>query len=358
MSPGRVAVVLSGFPRRSETFAAHELLALDRAGLLGEVYATRRGDGLSPQPGTEALCERVGFLHSHGADSQAKELADRLERHAPAAIHAYFAHHPADVALRAARLLDVPFGFSTHARDARKISRGERARRAVAASCVVACNRDVAAEFGDAPASLVQIPHGVDTSRFRPEKPAAPGCDILAIGRLVPKKGLDVLIEAVAGLAGVHLGIVGAGPEESALRARAEALRLEQRVAWLGPASHAELPRLLSGAKVVAVPSVQDATGDRDGLPNVVLEALASGCAVVASDISAIPTAIVHARTGLLVPPGDPRALARALARALENPELRRGLGSEGRRHVEESFSLDQCGRRFAAVLGEAYGCS
>src|SRR5581483_10780384 len=133
---------------------------------------------------------------------------------------------------------------------------------------------------------------------------------LLAVGRLVPKKGFDVLIDAAARLRRpFRLRIVGDGPERDALAARIGSIGLASRVSLESPLTHAELPAAYAAANVVVVPSVLDSAGDRDGLPNVVLEALAVKRAVVASDIAAIGTAIQHGRTGVLATPGDAEGL-------------------------------------------------
>ena len=238
------------------------------------------------------------------------------------------------VAERAAAVLGVPFSFSAHARDVRKVPRGELTRRARAAACVVACNTDVADDLGATGARVELIPHGVDLRRFAPTLP--PGgepLELLAVGRLVEKKGLEALLEAVAGLeVPFRLRIVGDGPLRGALERSIADAGLHDRVTLDGTLTHRELPDAYAGANVVVVPSIQDAGGDRDGLPNVVLEAMASARPVVASEVAAIPAAVRDGDTGLLVPPGDPRALRAALERLATRSGAARG---DGRRRAQ-----------------------
>ena len=329
----QVAVVVSGWPRVSETFALNELLALDRAGLLAGTFATKPGDRSLRQPVVDAA------------------LAGR----AVTGVHGYFAHRPAAVAERAAALLGVPFGFSAHALDVRKVTAEELAARAAGAVVVVACNRDVAGSLRAAGAEPFLVGHGVDLARFRPRPTARSGeLSLLAVGRLVPKKGFDVLLDALAHLARPwRLAVVGDGPERSALRARATGQG--DRVRWLGRATHADLPAIYASADVVVVPSRVDAADDRDGLPNVVLEAMACGRPVVASDVAAIATAVDDGLTGVLVPPEQPLALARAIDALGADRFARARLGRSARRRAERDHGLAGCSARLVHTLERAY---
>ncbi len=352
----RVAVVTSGFPRLSETFALNELLALRRRGMLAGVFATKPGDWSQAHPAAHALRADVRVLPAGGVEVQAGALVAHLAGVRIDGVHGYFAHQPAAVAAAAAETLGVPYGFSAHALDVRKVPTPELAERGRRAGGVVTCNAETAEALVAAGVAADLVPHGVDTRLFSP-RPRSPGEPrrVLAVGRLVAKKGFDVLIRAVARLgAGVELRVVGSGPLEDPLRA--EAARAGAPVTFAGPRTHAGLAAEYRRADVVAVPSVVDAGGDRDGLPNVVLEALACGRPVVASDVAALPSAVLHGRTGLLVPPGDAGALAASLRLLLEDADLRAGLGAAGRRLVLERYDLARCSavlcRRLEAVYG------
>lgn len=357
MTTDGVVMVLSGFPRRSETFALNEVAALAARGMLTAVFATKPGDGLSPHPVAAALAPMIESLPPGTAEEQGAAMAARLQGRRVSGVHAYFAHTPTDVARAASRRLGVRYGFSTHAKDARKVSPAALRDRGRDAACVVACNTDVARTLRTTGVETHLIPHGVDLTHFRPTPvPAGPPTRLLAVGRLVPKKGFDVLLDAVTALQTPwHLTLVGDGPERERLEALARARGMAERVRFAGSCTHADLPQLYAESQVVVVPSVEDATGDRDGLPNVVLEAMASGRAVVASDIGATASAIVSGRTGLLVPPGEVSALTRALERLVRQPALGVDLGRHARRRVEESYDLGHCTRRLERVLEAAY---
>lgn len=359
---GGIVVVMSGFPRRSETFALNELLGLDARGALAAVFATKPGDDAPLQPGAERLARRVELLPQGSAADQADAVVARVRGDAVRAVHGYFAHEPTEVAMLAARRLGVPYGFSVHARDARKVSPAELGRRSRGAACVVACNPDVAADVRRAGGEARLIPHGVDLKRFAPT-PAAPEgpLRLLAVGRLVPKKGFDVLIDACALLETTfRLRIVGEGPERVALESRIAAAGLGADIELAGPRTHAELPAEYARADLVVAPSVADPpsggrAADRDGLPNVVLEAMASGRTVVASDIGAIAQAVADGDTGLLVPAGDATALAAAIDTLAERPVLCFDLAHAARARVQKEYALDACTDRLHRCLEEAY---
>jgi glycosyltransferase involved in cell wall biosynthesis len=353
----RVAVIMSGFPRRSETFALGELLALENRKMLAGVFATKRGDTETAQPGAERLMKKVHFLEPGSADQQAKEVAACLQSFPVNGVHGYFAHTPAEVALHAAARLGIPYGFSVHARDARKVSSRALAGRSHLAACVVACNTDVASEIQRQGARVHLIPHGVHLGRFQPsEEASGESLRLLAVGRLVEKKGFDVLIDAVSRLHfPFSLRIVGEGPERKRLEALIAAHGLARHITLCGAKSHEELPSEYAQAHVVVVPSVVDRSGDRDGVPNVLLEAMACGRPVVATGAGAITSVVVQGANGMLVPERDPQALCAVLDLLGRNPELRRQLGQQGRHTVERNYELNHCTSRFCELLNEAY---
>ncbi len=356
--PLQVAVVVSGWPRLSESFALNELLALHAAGMLAKVFATKRGDLTDTHPSAALLEPFVHHLGEGTAEQQAAEVMGVVlgGLHVDA-VHGYFAHQPAAVARVAAAQLGVPFGFSVHAKDAGKVEPEELAERARAAACVIACNADVAQQLRSVGADPTLVPHGVDLGSFTPQpRPPDGRVELLAVGRLVAKKGFDVLIDAVRRLDfDWRLRIVGDGPLLLQLHDAARANAESDRIEFLGARTHAELPALYHGADIVAVPSVIDAHGDRDGLPNVVLEAMACGLAIVGSDVAAIPTAIEHRVTGLLVDPGDVYGLANAINELAKDADLRAALGTNARTTVEARFGLAACTDRFLSILEAAY---
>lgn len=357
MRRGRIVVVMSGFPRCSETFALGELLALEERGALAAVFATKPGDGSSLQPNAARLLARVKILSEGTPAEQAGQVAQSLDRRSVGGVHGYFAHAPAEVAALVAKQIAVPYGFSTHARDARKVAPVELAERAHKAACVIACNSDVAKEISRSGASVRLMPHGVDLRRFRPRPlPPEPPLRMLAVGRLVEKKGFDVLIGAAARLSfPFRLRIIGEGPQRNLLEALIGAAGLEEQVTLCGAKTHAELPNEYANAHAIIAPSIIDSTGDRDGLPNVILEAMASARVVIASNVSAIASAITHEETGLLVPAGDPVALASVIERVAQSAPLRAEIGERARKRAEQDYEVGRCAGRFCDLLESVY---
>jgi glycosyltransferase involved in cell wall biosynthesis len=354
----RVAVILSGWPRVSESFALNEVVALHRAGLLAAVLALKTGDGGPSHPAAAEIAPLVEVLPPGDITAQAEAAVQRLDGIGISAVHGYFAHAPAAVAAAVAGKFGVPYGFSVHALDARKVTKGDLGERARGAAVVIACNDDAAAEVDAAGASPTLVRHGVDLAAFPATRPPqADPVELLAVGRLVEKKGFEVLLEALSRLDRPYrLTLVGDGPLRPALTALIETHRLSDRVELVGRCTHATLPGYYAAADVVVVPSVVDSAGDRDGLPNVVLESMASQRPVVASEVAAIPSAVRDGVTGTLVPPRDPAALAAALAALIDAPDRRAELGRGARTVAETEFGLQSRTEEFCRVLERAYG--
>ena len=248
-----IAVILSGWPRVSESFALNEVLALHRAGLLAAVLALKTGDGGTPHPAAAQLAPMVEILPPGiGSDpvaAQAEAAVSRLDGIGVSAVHGYFAHAPAAVAAAVADKFGVPYGFSVHALDARKVSKDELGDRARRAAVVVTCNEDAGAEVEAAGISPTLVRHGVDLAAFPATRPAEHDpVELLAVGRLVEKKGFDVLLEALSRLDRPYrLRLVGDGPLRPRLEAMIAARRLADRVELVGRCTHATLPDYYAG---------------------------------------------------------------------------------------------------------------
>lgn len=195
------------------------------------------------------------------------------------------------------------------------------------------------------------LPMGVDTrNRFVPPLSPISRGGLLFVGRLAEKKGINVLLEAMARLKempNLSLHVVGGGSEEAALKQQCARLGLQKLVDFVGPVSNRDLPLWYQRHAVLVFPSVVTAYGDQEGLGLVPAEALACGCAVVASDLPAVRDVIRDDETGLLVPSGDPLMLAEALQTMLENRTLAERLAARGCAHVQERFDWDVIAARY-----------
>lgn len=279
----------------------------------------------------------------------------------------------------AARLAGRPLVVSLHGSDVflaeRKAIIGREAGRVFrAAAAVTACSPDLAERatgLGADTARTITIPYGVDHDRFRPAAPderAAVRQElglrpderlVLAGGRLVHKKGLDVAIDAFATAAMREAGparlvIFGYGDLRHDLEAQATRLGLADRVLFAGRIERDRTPALFAAADLFLLPSVHDHAGNVDGLPNTLLEAMATGLPIIASNVVGVPTVIDDGVEGLLVPEGDAAALGSALAALLRDPARATALGQAARARVERDLTWPQIARRYLAVYREA----
>ena len=209
------------------------------------------------------------------------------------------------------------------------------------------------------------IPMGIDTTRFHPdaaspalrERLAGGGPLLVFVGRLAEKKGTRYAIDALATILGAHptarLAIVGDGPERSALEAQAVSLGVASRITFVGAVPHSELPGYYASADVSLAPSIVAGDGDTEAFGLVVGEAMASGCAVVASRVGGISEVLSDGETGLMVPSKEPAALAAAVVRLLGDPSLRARLSSAGTLDARERLDERRIGAAYSELLGD-----
>jgi glycosyltransferase involved in cell wall biosynthesis len=213
------------------------------------------------------------------------------------------------------------------------------------------------------PRRVVCVHHGFDLEEHAPHPLAEDGAfSVLAVGRLVPKKGFVHLAVAFArardalGDVPCRLTMVGEGPERAKIERLAREIGLGRSFRMTGALGQAGVREEVARSHVLVAPSVMGPRGDRDGLPNVVLEAAAAGRPVIGSRFAGIPEAVSDGETGFLVPPGDETALAERITRLARDRGLARRMGTAGRALVERDFSLQESSRSLAAVLREAAG--
>jgi glycosyltransferase involved in cell wall biosynthesis len=297
----------------------------------------------------------------------AVDLADRLDNAGNVhRLHAHFAHGTTTVAWLASTITGLPFSFTGHAKDIwtdELNPAGLLRRKMDAASFVVTCteaNRTHLMSLGS-PTPVHVVYHGLNVdveplvaAGVRRVEP--PRLRLLAVGRLVRKKGLDTFVEACAVLRDRGLDfdavIVGeSGDHEQEVRARVDATGLKGRVTFVGPLTQSGLLAQYQQASVFALPCRVLEDGDRDGIPNVLLEAMACGVPVVTTGVSGITELVRDGVNGLIVQPDCPVDLADALHRLIKDPELARRLAEQGRSTITEGFDAATTAAQMASLL-------
>ena len=380
----KIAYVLQQFPSLSETFILREIRALRELGMPLMIYALAPTPDCKTHAAARPFAKNVTVLTDLPAAPRsawrtalrrfvphptawrwarrlpvAVALAHHAQTHGATRLHAHFATAPCETALMAGRMTGMPFSLSVHARDVYTQSARALRHKTEAADFIATCTDHARQRLhAQAPASAaktVTIPHGVFPADYE-VAPAAQRELVLAVGRLVPKKGFDVLVEACRILRdqGVRptVAIVGDGPLRHRLHALVRRYGLEESLAFTGALSDKELDDWCRRACVWVAPSVEAADGDRDGLPNVLLEAMARGIPVVASTASAAHEAIEDGVQGFLTPAGDAAALADRIRQVIAHPERAMRMGALGRQRVLERFNAAANVRMLARRFG------
>lgn len=405
MSPSepRIAYICKVYPRFSETFIVSEVRAREAAGDRIDIVSLRTPtEGRfhaslaevrapvhylpSGTPRPQDLWEALGTVPAgHALDelrklsvrdaAQALELASLVRSAGFDHLHAHFGSVATTVARVASLLTGVPYSFTAHAKDLfhEDVDPVELRTKLADAHHVVTVSdhnvRWLQDRFGDAAARVRRVYNGLDLDAFAfspehtaPDGPADVGPedrrrDVVAVGRLVEKKGFDVLVRAAAVARDrgtpVTVRIVGSGQCEAQLRCLIEEHELGDQVQLLGPLPQDQVREEVRRAAVMAAPCVVGADGNADGLPTVVLEAMALGTPVVATPVTGMPEAVLHDRTGVLVPERDAEQLAAELLQLCADGDRRRRLAVAARRHVEERFDSHRQAQELRQLLDE-----
>jgi len=400
-----VAVVVKGYPRLSETFIAQEILGLERRGIDLRIVSLRHPTDTARHPIHDEIAAPVSYLPEYlhrepgrvasalyharqlpgyaaawrafTADLWRDRTPNRIRRFGQACvmavetrpdvdrIHAHFLHTPASVARYAALMLRLPYSLSGHAKDVWTTPDWELREKLEGADWTVTCCAAAAQKLRAlAPGtSTALLYHGLDLDRFPPFRRPASVRDggsepvrIFSVSRVVKKKGLDRLIEALALLprdTAWRLTHIGAGPGLPSLQRLAAARGVAHRIDWMRAQPQGGVLASLRAADLFALAPRVLESGDRDGLPNVLMEAQSQGLAVVATAVSGVPELVVDRKTGMLVPPNDVPALADALLTLIRDPALRNAMGRAGERRMHAMFDasawLDRLAARFQA---------
>ncbi|MFZ5450922.1 MAG: glycosyltransferase [Thermodesulfobacteriota bacterium] len=288
-----------------------------------------------------------------------------LQRAGVKHLHAHFGNAPASVAMPAAKMAGISFSFTVHAYDIfiDKLLLPAKLEAAAFVASISRFNIDYLRQQYPAAAArarLELVRNGIDPGRFSPySHPPGDPPQIIAVGRLVETKGFHDLIMACSRLRQEGVAckclIVGEGPEADRLAKMVADLQLEDRVELLGQLQPEELLPYFQGADFLAMPACVR-NNDQDGIPTVLIEAMAMEIPVVATRVSGIPELVRDGETGLLVNPDDPQALAGALARLLADRDLARRLAAAGRAWVLAEFNLHRSAARLFELFQEAIG--
>lgn len=409
----RIAIVVKGYPRLSETFIAQEILALESRGLDLEIWSLRHPTERAVHPMNKQIRARVTYLPEYLYEEPLRVLkgafwclgqkgfgrafkafwrdlkrdftANRVRRlgqafvmahELPAEVghlHVHYLHTPASVVRYAALLTGRSWTFSAHAKDIWTTPDWEKREKMQEALWGVTCTAQGAEHLQSlsSPDRVSLVYHGLDLSRFPapPEsRPARDGTDpmdpvrIVSVGRAVAKKGYGDLIQALASLpSDLHwrFAHVGGGELLSSLKKQAQQAGIADKVAFMGSKAQPDIIELLREADLFVLPSKKAASGDRDGLPNVIMEAASQGLAIVATDFAGIPEFIRNDVEGQLVPPGDWEALSNALNLLAREPERRKTLGDAAYRRLRHDFSMDggidRLDERFRAAISSPH---
>lgn len=406
---GAVAFVLKGYPRLSETFIAQEIRGLEKLGLDIRIVSLRPPREEQRHPVHEEIEASVSYLPERLREEPVRVIRalcrqvvrarfwpvlsiwlkdltmdptiDRVRRFGQALVmaaeldnkvdrlHAHFLHMPASVTRYASVLTGLPWTCSAHARDIWTIGDAEKSAKLRDMEWLVTCTeagRAHLAELSPSSDKVALVYHGIDLDRFKPPQEARSRHDgsdaqapvlLLSVGRPVEKKGYDLLLNALSRLPDTlhwRFRHIGDGALTEQLMAQARSLAIDDRIEWYGARTQDQVIASYREADMFVLPCRIAADGDRDGLPNVLLEAQTQGLVCVSTQVSGVPELITDGESGLLVPPDDADALLAALTRLIQTPALRQRLGDAGLRKVQTDFShdrgLQQLARRFGLV--------
>lgn len=408
-----LGMILKGYPRISESFISTEILLLESLGIPIEIYSLKQPRESFSHANVKKIRASVTYmpeyvipnwqtlmksnftawrkLRAHYRQCLKDAIFRAFDRRNSATLrhflqaghlttirllgspvchlHAHFCHTPTSVALFASELTGLPFSFTAHAKDIYTSDPEQLVRKIERARFVVTCTKYNARYLSGLSSSESQIQHqtpihtiyhGIDVDFFTFAHSPIPGPPfrILSIGRHVEKKGYDDLFKAVKLLddAGMDFQLIqiGSGEITSELNDMVRDLGLQNRVQMLGTLPHEEVIKHYRTAHCFALACKVAANGDRDGIPNVLLEAMAVGLPVVATRVSAVPELVEDGVTGTLVEPETPAAMAHAILDLLLHPNSHERRKKQARTKVEEDFDNRRCVTKLYALLKQA----
>ncbi|MCI0708919.1 MAG: glycosyltransferase [Chloroflexi bacterium] len=398
----RIAYMMSRFPKLTETFVLYEMLAVEEEGVDIEIYPLMREKTPVVQAEAEAMVKRAHFTPFFSAGilvanarymltqpktyfrtlwtaikanlgstrfllgnlayfPKAAYLARLMTENNIQHIHAHFASFPAAVAYMIHQFTDIPYSFTAHGSDLHRDQHMlcEKIAASKATVAISEYNRKIMIDCcGEQHASKIYVIHcGINLERFYSDKrdETNQNLSIICIGSLHEVKGQRYLIEACGKLKerGIPFNchFVGDGDDRDALQQLVLQLGIGEQVHFHGRLTQAEVIERLKMANVAALNSVPSSDGRREGIPVALMEAMAFGLPVVSTRLSGIPELVGEDVTGFLTEPGDSEAIAEALARLADNPQLRLQFGRAGRVKIEAEFELHSNAQRLVALI-------
>ena len=386
-----IAIVVKGYPRLSETFIAQEILSLQNAGIKITIISLRHPTDRKQHPINKKIMAELLYLPEYLSAEPLRVIRswmkvrsqkgykkalrtwlkdffrdptpNRIRRWGQALVlsaelspsikhlYAHFLHTPASVTYYAALMTDRSWSVSAHAKDIWLTPYWEKNEKLLSCEWAVTCSSYGFEHLNSIVSGKTQLSyHGLDltslpgpppTRLFNTGTKTDDPIKLLSVGRAVPKKGFDILLDALSKLpdslnwSWTH---VGGGQELNKLKKIAHDLAIEKRVIWRGACDQSEVFDEYRKADIFILPSVIAKDGDRDGLPNVLMEAASQELCCIASDVAALSEFIIHEKTGLLVPPNNPDTLVQAIIKLAFDYNLRIGMGSANYNRLKENF--------------------
>ncbi|MBW1634908.1 MAG: glycosyltransferase family 4 protein [Deltaproteobacteria bacterium] len=386
--------ILKGYPRISETFISNEILLLEGMGFKLRLFPMRLPRESFSHDSVKKISAQVDYLPSElfldfsrlvtpniflavkqpGAYLKAiKYAAENLQKRGKTAtlkhllqagyltnnlllkdrtivhLHGHFAHSPTSVTLFASLLSGIPFSFTAHAKDIYTTAPEKLRKKIEHARFVTTCTahnekylKNIA---GTNAASIFCIYHGIDTNLFKHQQSkinTVSPYHLLTVARMTEKKGLPTLYRALKILKSsgfpFHHTLIGDGDDREKILNMISSLGLDDCCEWLGTRTHKEVLQQFNKTDLFVLACEIAKSGDRDGIPNVLVESLAMGVPALSTEVSAIPEILLNGKTGITVPPSQPETMSAAIIRMLTDHDLRQRLITNGRRYVEEGF--------------------
>ncbi|MCI1000411.1 MULTISPECIES: glycosyltransferase family 4 protein [Brucella/Ochrobactrum group] len=402
----KIVVVLKGYPRLSETFIAQELLGLEQSGFDLVLVALRRPTDKKTHPVHDEIRAPVHYLPEYLREEPRRVLSaliacmprpgfwrglvtvlkdfrkdptrNRIRRFGQAAvlaaewpddagwIHAHFIHTPASVAAYASQITGIGWTCSAHAKDIWTSPDWELQGKLTSTRWTVTCTHsgfDHLRQLGGPSSSVHLSYHGLDLDRFGPfegNRSLRNGSDaddpvrILSVGRAVEKKGYDIVLRALSLLPKDlqwRFEHIGDGDRIASLKALADKLGIADKIVWKGALDQKEVLAGYQAADIFVLACRITTDGDRDGLPNVLVEASSQGLISVSTNISGVPELLVDGENGLLVAPEDPEALAIAMETAIRDADFRHRLGRAAEKRVRTEFNFHNSIRQLRSLF-------